>query len=465
MSNSKYIWHIIFLTLMLLGSLAAETIELDLETAREIALENNPEVKKAREVVKKATAQITETRAGFLPTLNGFTSLQHAWELQRNKIPNFLKPSLDPIYQALYNAGYMPSYQEMPDYLEMSFGLENTLVYGVNLQQPIYTGGAVWNGYQISQLGSDIAESQLETTIQNILNNVTGAYYSALFAKSAVEVTEQALNSAQKNLDQVTKFYETGKSSRLDVLRAEVQVANFKPQLISAKNQLRLAKSNLANLLGIAENSEFKFKDELTYRESDLMHSSLGELTQIALQNRAEITMIESQKAIAERQVAINRSTMLPKVSFSTSYQYQGMREDLEFTGDDLNKSFNSSLSISIPLFNGFKNSAKLQQAKIGIKEVTHQQEALRNGIRLEVKSAYYKMKEAEEKVQTQAKTIEQAQEALRLANLMYAEGASTQLDVLNANLAVKQAKMNYQQSLLEYNLALSGLKKAINQL
>ena len=74
-------------------------------------------------------------------------------------------------------------------------------------------------------------------------------------------------------------------------------------------------------------------------------------------------------------------------------------------------------------------------------------------------------MKEANENVQTQEKTIEQAKEALRLAELMYSEGASTQLDVLNANVALNQAKMNYQKSLYEYNVALANLKKAINQL
>jgi outer membrane protein TolC len=148
-----------------------------------------------------------------------------------------------------------------------------------------------------------------------------------------------------------------------------------------------------------------------------------------------------------------------------TAYQYQGQRDDFKFVSDDFFKSFNSSISINIPLFSGFKNSAKLQQAKIALKESRHQEESLENGIILEVKSAYFTMKEAEEKVETQIKTIEQAREALRLANLMYAEGASTQLDVLNANLALNQAKLNYQQSLFEYNVALANLKKSINQL
>ena len=161
----------------------------------------------------------------------------------------------------------------------------------------------------------------------------------------------------------------------------------------------------------------------------------------------------------------MSKAAFMPSIVFGTAYQYQGQRDDFKFVGDDFFKSFNSSISINIPLFNGFKNSAKLQQAKIAIKESDHQAESLTNGIKLEVKGAFFTMKEAQEKVQTQQKTIEQAKEAQRLARLMYSEGASTQLDVLNANLALNQAKMNYQQSLFEYNVALANLKKSINQL
>jgi outer membrane protein TolC len=175
--------------------------------------------------------------------------------------------------------------------------------------------------------------------------------------------------------------------------------------------------------------------------------------------------MLAEQNKITKRQLNLARSSYMPAVIFGTNYQYQGQRDDLNFTSDDFYKSFNSSLSISLPLFGGLKNSAKLQQAKIGVKEGQLREESLRNGIKLEVKNAFFTLQESEEKVTTQQKTIEQAEEAFRLANLLYSEGASTQLDVLNASLAVNQSKMNYQQSLFEYNVAIANLKKAINRL
>ena len=474
----------VLIIFMLIGiGLRAEVLKLDLERARSIALENNPSVKMAREGVRKAQTQVTEARAGFMPQLNAFSSLQHAWDLQENKIPNFLKPSLAPTYQQVGNAlksvgqkiddqelinqgqGMINSVDMMPDYLQMAFGLENVLTYGVQVQQPLYTGGSIWNGYKISKIGVDVAESQLQNSRQQVLKQVTSSYYSTLFAKSAVKVSKESVESARENLEQVKKFYNQGKASKLDLLRAKVQLANFKPNLVSAKNRLELSISQLIHALGLDKDTEFIFTDSLRYRHSQYLDKSLEELTQLALRNRPEINMVENQKEIAQKQLSMARGARLPSLNLSTSYQYQGMRNDLEFTGDDFNKSFNTSVSLSIPLFNGFKKNSRVEQAKVKIDEINHQKHSTTDGIRLEVKSSYFSMKEAEEKVNTQKVTIEQAEEALRLAKLMYSEGGSTQLDVLNANLSLKQAKMNYHQSLLEYNLALADLKKAINEL
>ena len=436
---------IILVTAILLmsqsGSIYAESLNLDLETAKIIALENNPTIKIAREGVKKSRAMVTEARANLMPVIRGFSSFQHAWEL----------PTM------VFNIGGVQQ--------KFKMGTENNIVYGINVSQPLFTGGAIWNGFQMSRIGRNIAEAQLKSIEQKLLSDVTRAYYGVLFANSALDVALEALESSKKNLEQVNKFFNAGKSSRFDVLRAEVQVANFKPMVVSSKNGLRLAESNLSLVLGISDSVNYVFKEKLKFTESDLSHKRLDELLGIALQNRPELLMMQEQKSIARKQLTIARAASMPSVIFGTSYQYQGMRDNLDFTHDDFYKSFNSTLTLSIPLFSGLKNSSKLQQAKIAIKETGHQEESLINVIKLEVKSAYFIMKEAEEKVETQKKTIELATEALRLANLMYTEGASTQLDVLNSNLALNQAKMNYQQSLFEYNVALANLKKAINQL
>ncbi len=451
------------LLLSLSISLYAETLDLDLKTARKITLENNPGIKLAREGVNKSSQQIIESRAGLLPTVSAFSSLQHAWELPTMVMDmpgtSFIIPG-----EAVGSPIDLPI--EMPGgKRKFKMGSENTIASGINFNQPVFTGGMIWNGYQISKIGYNIAQSQLKLTEQNILTNLTSAYYGVLFSKSAIIVSEEALQSSEENLAQVQKFYNAGKSSQFDILRAEVQVANMKPIVVSAKNNFRLAESRLRMVMGIGESTELNYTEEMELKYSDLTEKTLAELIEIATSTRPEMMIMNNQKQIANRQLSMSKAAFMPSIVFGTAYQYQGQRDDFKFVGDDFFKSFNSSISINIPLFNGFKNSAKLQQAKIAIKESDHQAESLTNGIKLEVKGAFFTMKEAQEKVQTQQKTIEQAKEAQRLARLMYSEGASTQLDVLNANLALNQARMNYQQSLFEYNVALANLKKSINQL
>jgi outer membrane protein TolC len=141
------------------------------------------------------------------------------------------------------------------------------------------------------------------------------------------------------------------------------------------------------------------------------------------------------------------------------------MKNEFDFTNDDIFRSSSSSISLSIPLFSGFKTAGKIQQAKAAVRETDFQKDALHKMVKLEVETAYLAINEKEQSVMTQSKIIDQAEEALRLARLRYAEGLSTQLDVMNAESALNQARMNYEQSLFDYNIAIAQLKKALNEL
>ncbi|NQT96462.1 MAG: TolC family protein [Candidatus Marinimicrobia bacterium] len=435
----RRIRFILFLIVLLTTAvfLPAQVMELTLEKARELVLTNNPRIKLASEAVKKSDARVIEARAGLMPSLSAFSSYQKYWE----------------ITTVIFNG------------MAIKMGSENTMVAGFNFQQPLFVGGAIWNGYQISQSARNITKSQLQATRQALLQEVTNAYNGVLFARSVMGVMQQSVAAAEKNLEQVRKFRATGMSSDFDVLRAEVQLANYMPQLVSAKNNAHLAVSNLMRLLGLGDDELVIISDELTYIPSEHSGQDFQELVQLALEARPEIAMLGEQRIIARKQLSLARASQMPSLVFGTSYQYQGQRDDFEFTSDDFYKSFNSSLSLSIPIFNGLGNNARIQQAKIGLNETGYQEEALIQGIKLEVEGAYYTMKEAEENVATQSKVIASAEEALRLVNLRYAEGASTQLEVMNVEVALNQARLNYQRTLFEYNTALTTLKKALNQL
>jgi outer membrane protein TolC len=436
---------IIFSTIILLSfgaGLFAQALELDLKIAQQIALENNYQYKIAEEAVTKARAQVTEARGGMLPSLSAFSQYQRAWELATVV---FDDPNLGK--------------------LSFKMGTDHTLVYGLDLQQPLFLGGAVWNGYKMAKHGYSIAEASLVSAKQDVLLQSTAAYYGLLFSKSVVRVMEQAYGTSQENLDQVNMIRSVGQASDFDVLRAEVQVANLIPVLTSAKNGAKVAESHLLMVLGIDNNSNIITLDSLKFIPHEFNNITIEELYDRAMLNRSDIKIMDEQKNIMKRQVSLARTGLLPSVVFGTNLQYQGMKNDFDFTNDDFYRSFNSSLSLSVPLFTGFKTTGKIQQAKASSRETDYQLDALYNAVRLEVETAYLAINEKEQAVTTQSKIIDQAAEALRLARLRYAEGLSTQLDVMNAESALNQARMNYEQSLFDYNIAIAQLKKALNEL
>ena len=440
--NFNKIRNLTGLVLFSTSMLLAQVLELDLKTARQIALENNDQYKIAQEAVSKAKAQITEARGNMLPSLSAFSQYDRAWELATVV---FDDPNLGQI--------------------SFKMGTDHTIVYGLSFQQPLFLGGAVWSGYKMAKNGFNIAEASLETARQDVLLQSTTTYYGLLFSKSVVRVMEQAYNTAQENLDQVNTLRSVGHASDFDVLRAEVQVANLLPALTSAKNGAKIAESQLLMVLGIDEHTQIIPLDSLKFVLHNYSDTTLEQLYDRALLNRPDIRIMEQQKNIMQRQVTLARSGFLPSLTFQTNLQYQGMKNEFDFTDEDIFRSSNSSISLSIPLFSGFKTAGKIQQAKAAVRETDYQQDALYKAVKLEVEAAYLAIIEKEQAVLTQSKIIDQAAEALRLARLRYGEGLSTQLDVMNAESALNQARMNYEQSLFDYNIAIAQLKKALNEL
>lgn len=316
-----------------------EPLEIDLQTARQMGLERNPQIKLAREAISKSRAKASESFGGLLPSLSIAANYQRAWEL-----PTVFFDNPEPTG---------------PDKISFKMGSEHTLQSGVQLQQPVFLGGAIWNGYQMARLGASVTESQFESIRQQVLLDITNTYYSVLFAQSLVKVMEEALEVARTNLKQVKDFQTVGKASDFDRLRAEVQVANYQPQLLSAKNNVRLSISRLQALLDLPENREIEVAGTLDYQPNPWSQLPVDTLIDLALESRPEVDQLRYQQKMAKKQLQLAWSNLSPQLMFGTSYQYQAQRDDAAFTEDDFFTSFNSSFSISIPLFNGLRNQAK----------------------------------------------------------------------------------------------------------
>ncbi|NOZ60357.1 MAG: TolC family protein [Calditrichaeota bacterium] len=442
-----------------LAGLSQDKMTLTLERSVDLALQKNPGIQMAEKEVSKAKAGIFEAWSNVLPKVDGSINFQHAWSIQEQTIPNFLKPMLAPL------GPYIPGLEDMPDYVRISFGLKNTLRYGATLTQPLFLGGAGISGIQIANSAKSAAEKNLMGKKQELIYNTTNAFYGCLLAKELVKVQQEALDQAEANFENVRKKYESGAASGFDKMRAEVDVANLRPAAIAAKNNYRSALTMLRTILGLERNAVIDVEGEFKYVEDELLNMSLEELQQLALEKRPMFQALQDQKRIMRKTVAIARSNFLPKVFFQTDYSFMDMRNNYKFRHKDASKGFTSAISLQIPLFHGFQSAAQYQESRLDYHIMLDTEKQASDGIAAEVEVAYNKLKDAREKYQSAVKTVDLAKEALRLANMMYKEGMNTQLDVLTSQLALTQAKMNYVNSLYEYQISRYQLRKVIGLL
>lgn len=424
-----------------------DTTVLTIDHAQEIALQKNPQLQSAQKDVEKAHSQVLQARGNLMPSLNAYTNYNHNFELPviSVELPNLLDPTAPPVRRNLV------------------MGSKENITAGVQAQIPLFLGLRINSGYHIAKEGETIASNQYTITKQQILLQVRQAFYNALFTQELISVAEEALRNAQQNLDQVQKRKDVGTASGFDLLRAKVQVANTRPQVIAAQHRFDQALTGLRTAIGLNKDMPITVTGKLNYEESSLADSSLKSLQAYAFKHRLELKDVHKQRQIQQKNLTIARAKYLPTLSASANLQHQMQQNNLDVTRKDFVRSISGGLTLSIPLFAGGSNYAGVQQARVNLRQVDDTEQQVKNMIAAQVESAYYSLIDAKQKIESQSQTIDQAEESVRLAELMYREGTTTQLDVLNAQLALQQARSNYSQYLLQYNVAQDQLHKAIN--
>ena len=402
---------------------------LTLNEAIDIALNNNLQILLAKEKAKEAEQKVKGAFAGYFPSL-----------------------SLNGTYTHL---GEVPSISLPPPFGEVPMGEQDTTSFTLSLTQPVYTSGKLTLAHKQARLNYQKAEQDLKNTQNNLIFQVKQSFYSILLAKKSVEIAQRALHQAELHLKVVESFYQSGRASRFDLLRAKVEVANLKPSLIQAKNNLNLAREELANILSIPSSS-LDIEGELEFKPVSL---TLDKAIKTAFTFREDLKSLIATKEMAGLSVRIAELRNRPTLSFVGNYECTNSQGEGEWE-----KSWNVNLVLSFPLFDSGRTRAYVNQARSQLNQTELMIEQLRNTIQLEVKKAFWDMQAAKETLLAQKKNVEQAEEALSIAEGRYKSGTITQVEVLDANLALTQARLNYTKALYNYNLARASLFKAMGK-
>ncbi|MCX5866697.1 MAG: TolC family protein [Proteobacteria bacterium] len=433
---NRYLSKSLFLILISISfyliplSLPASVQAFTLNEAIRIGLEKNPNILRAQEDINVAKSQTLQARSALIPKIDA----------KATYMPNSLEKTAVP--EAFKSV--------MPD-LDMT----NEYSLELNFVQPLFSGGKIWYANQQASLNVSVSREKLRQTQNELILSITQAFDGVILAREYIQVMQEAINLTEENLQVIRARYRNGETLEFEVLRAEVELLNLKPQLIEARNKLELANSGLKFLLGMDPSEKIEVSGSLTPSE---FNPDLNSCLQTALEKRPEVAQLNYQKKIVHHLVKYAQAGYSPDLAAV----FQFTEQSFNHINKGWEKGYNGLLVLSVPIFNGFYTHGKIKEAKGLLASVSIGLNQLKDGIRLEVEQAYLNLNQSREIVAASQETVKKAERSVEIAKAQYAVGYITSLDMMGARLALTQARTSYLKSLYDFIVAKAQMEKAM---
>ncbi|MBD2234215.1 TolC family protein [Phormidium tenue] len=307
-----------------------------------------------------------------------------------------------------------------------------------------------------------VSELQVEQTREELRLNTTTDYYAVQEAIEQIRISQAFLEAAERNLGDTQLREEVGVGTRFDVLQAEVQVANARQTLNQAISQRQISQRQLARRLNIQPSIDLT---TLAVNIAGAWPLSLEESIVLAFQNRAELEqfLVEREFNDAQRQASL--AAVRPNLGVFAQYGVQSLLSSSSGASSSIDDGFSLGAQLNWRLFDGGAARAAADQSEIDIETDESEFESARNDIRVQVEEAYYTLVSNQSNIDTASVAVNQAEEALELADLRFNAGVGTQLEVINAIRDLTEAQGNLVTAVLEYNRALARLERAVSNL
>lgn len=399
---------------------------LDLDNALRYALENNFSIRQARERLRQQEGLIVEVRAEALPNV-----------------------SLEAGYSRDDKAFSSTAYQDWR--------------VGVYVRQLVYSGGGVRAALDAAQTTRQAAVLDIESVVSNVLLAVRTRFADVLLNRQRIAVQEQSVALLNEQLQTVKNRFDAGSVSQFEVLTAEVALANAQPALITARNAYRVAIDELRAVLGyqnpFGDNLAKvpNFAGELTFTP---VTYELETALAAAKARRPELQRLAQLQSARESGLTVAKSDYLPTVSVTAGYEDVKSRTSNSFS-DNID-GWTTGVTASWAIFDGARTRGRVAQARAQLSQARLSVAEQTLAIEVEVRRALSSLQEAAELAAAATKVVGQAEEALRLADVRYRNGAATQLDVLQARQALTEASLNRLEANYRHTIALATVRKAI---
>ena len=415
----------ILMCLCFIGNL----VSLTLDDAVKLALEKNITHISNKEKREAAIADYKSYKVNLYPQLK----LNGAYGIEKNSPEDGLKPVMN------------------KKALNFSTSLD--------VSQILFSAG-VFNGLKAAKVYTETQDESVRLSVENTVYDTHVKFYSVILAKEVLEINKDALEVANKHYNHINDMYLKGIASEYDMLRAELEVENLRPDLAKAEREYELAMKDLMIHLDMQETPEL---DGSINAPSEVL-PDIEKAVKDGLDKRIELKISGLNVDINKIIYRNERISFLPQFFLSASMKHVHSNDDFEYDSDYTSKGVTAGIAFEMPIFTGESNLFKTRKSLHDYKVSRLEDNLARKQIETEIRNYWMSVEENRKSLEASEKGLILAQKGLVIAESRYNNKLGTILEILDAQLSLKKAKLN--KTLSEYNLLISseGFKKSIGR-
>jgi outer membrane protein TolC len=450
-------------------ALVAQTGQpLSLEDAVHLAIRQNREVQAARLALEEADQRVREAWSSVYPSVDFNASYT------RN-----VSPALNFLPAAIFDPTAGPD-----DYIGVQFGADNQWNSTVSLEQPIFSAGA-FIGVGAAGRFKTLQVEVVRGLTQGVVTRVRSAYYQLLLQQEQRRLITKSVERVRASLAETRSLNSAGLASDYDVLRLEVELANLEPNLRRAENAVRQAQRQLSLELDLPEDQDVTVQGSLASMNLDELGANdaanlqvlgfsgfrgegmeaVDEAVSMAKELRSDLRQLVLTESLRKTEMRLEQVEYLPRVTFFGSYliNAQDNGSPSFFGRNDGLRSYSRAvgLRVSVPIFQGFKRDARVDQKRAALRQAETQTRLAEDQARVQVHNLVEQADEALLRARGQRLAVVQAERGYQIASAQYREGLSSQLELTDAEVALRQSEFNYAQAVFDFLVARAQLDQA----
>ena len=416
-----FIYLFIFAGILSQGQLnAQQTRSLSLQEAITMSLNASGQIKAGQAKIEEALAALNEANERKLPDA--------AFSGSHIRLNN---PNIDLKSKSTSSSGSGNTTSEPP-------GKVSSATYGIfNVSLPIYAGSKIKYGIEAARYLAEATRLDAANDKDAVILNTINAYDNLYKSKAAVDLVKENVGSASERVKQFTNLEKNGLLARNDLLKAELQVSNSELSLLDAENNWKLANIAMDLMLDLPESTELNPEAEGLLSKNDLR--TIEDYEQLALQNRKDKAALELRKKAAGTEVKVIKGDMYPSIGLTGGYIAASVPNLLT-----VYNAVNIGVGVKYSLSSLWKNKSKVEQATARETQIAANEGILNDNIRYQVNQTYQAYLLSQKKIEVYRKAIAQAEENYKIVKNKYDNALANTTDLLDADVAQLQAKLNY---------------------